>query len=152
MRKITIFLILIFCLSAVNIALSGYACDPEKVEAVNEVKRTVENSLINAASLTKLTDSGIEIMAFYLDSRLIKISANNSLSNSEQIFFGQNTEMVYYEISGYAAGSQFFHIYYFSEGKLFCKENGLNGKEIKRSRKDGEKIRKILDEYLAEIQ
>jgi len=152
MRKITKVLSLIFCLSAANTVLSGYACDPEKVEAVNEVKRTVENSLINAASLTKITDSGIEIMAFYLDSRLIKISAANSLSNSEQIFFDQNTEMVYYEISGYTAGSPFFYIYYFSEGKLFCKENGLSGKEMKRSRKDGEKIRKILDEYLAEIQ
>lgn len=152
MRKINKVLILAISFSAVNTVFSGRACDPEKVEAVNEVKRTVENSLVNAASLTKFTDSGEEIMAFYAEGKLIKISAANSLSQSELIFFDQNTEMVYYEISGYSGGAQFFHIYYFSEGKLFCRENGLNGTEMKRSRKDGEKIRKILDEYLAEVQ
>jgi len=152
MTKITKILFAVLSFSAVNIIYAGNTCDPDKVEAVNGVKRTVENSLINATSLTKLTDSGIEIMAFYADGKLIKISANNSLSKTELIFFDQNTEMVYYEISGYSGGKQFFHIFYFSEGKLFCKENGLNGTEMKRSRKDGEKIRKILDEYLTEVQ
>lgn len=152
MRKITKILFVALSFSAANIIHSGNVCDQEKVEAVNEVKRTVENSLINTTSLTKVTDSGVEIMAFYADGKLIKISATNSLSQSELIFFDQNTEMVYYEISGYSGGAQFFHIYYFSDGKLFCRENGLNAKEMKRSRKDGEKIRKILDEYLTEVQ
>jgi len=152
MKKIFWILIIVLSFSASNTVFSSLACDPEKVEAVNEVKRTVENSLVNATSLTKLTDSGVEIMAFYAQGKLIKISATNSLSQSELIFFDQNTEMVYYEISGYSKGAQFFHICYFSEGKLFCRENGLNAKEMKRSRKDGEKIRKILDEYLTEVQ
>lgn len=127
-------------------------CDENEIEKVNDAKRTVENSLIHATSLTKMTDNGIELMAFYYNNNLIKLTANNSLSVTEQIFFNSDQQMVYYESSGYKNGNQFFDIYYFRGTALFCRENGLNGEKVKFSRKAGQKILDIVDKYLLEVQ
>jgi hypothetical protein len=151
-RICAISVLLIFTSVITHSVYSKSGCDENKIEAVNDVKRTVENSLINAVSVTKLTEGGIELMAFYLEGKLLKISATNSLSGSEQIFFNQNTQFVYYERSGYLDGNPFFYIYYFNENKLFCIENGLNGKPMKKGMKDEQEVIDVVESYMHEVQ
>ena len=132
--------------------LSQGICDENEIEKVNDVKRTVENNLIYATSISKTTDNSVELLAFYSEGKLLKITATSSVSVSEQIFFNSDSQMVYYERFGYSGGKEFFEINYFRGNALFCRENGLNGEKVNFSRKAGQKILDVVEKYLLEIQ
>lgn len=126
-------------------------CNEEEVIAVDDLKRTVENSLINARVVTTMLDSGTEITAFYTEGKLLKITSTTYQYNSEQIFFSEG-HLRYYEISGYKKNKMFFYVYYFSDDKLFCKTNNNTGKPMKIKSGEEKKVIDIVEEYLLAIQ
>ena len=66
-------------------------CDEGKILALEDVWRSVENSLIDAVTVTACLKSGIELTAFYKSVELIKISTTDNHSGTEQIFFQQGS-------------------------------------------------------------
>lgn len=127
-------------------------CDEAEVSRIDSIKSYAESSVINAASVTKDTDNGFTITAYYDgNGKLLKLRAENNLSNTEQVYF-ENDRMCYYEISGYRSGEMFFEAWYFSGNKLFCRKNVLSGSGMKISRKEGSKIISMVERYLEEIQ
>lgn len=131
--------------------LAQKKCDENKTAAIDEIKRTAENSLINAKSVTKMLDSGTEIIAFYVDGNLIKISASNSLSVNEQIFF-ENGFPKYYDVSGYKKGKQFFFVYYLENDKILCKQDLLSGKSLKFLKVEEKKLFNNINSYMEALQ
>ncbi|MCX7878199.1 MAG: hypothetical protein N2510_06090 [Ignavibacteria bacterium] len=133
--------------------LIAQVCDESSVEMSNEVKRTVSNNLVSASSISKITSHQEEIIAFYLDGRIIKISATDNMSQNEEIFFDDNGRIRYYEISCYRKGNQFRNAGYFNESeKLVCYEEGMAGNYKKFSKKTEERILRKVSRYLEEVQ
>jgi len=152
MKLILIILFFITQATGSHALFSQSICSENEIESVNDAKRTSENNLVHSTAVTKLTDEGIEVTAFYYENRILKISTSNSASVSEQIFFNSDYQMVYYERSGFAGSKEFFDIYYFRGNTLFCRENGLNGEKVKFSKKAGKKILETVEKYLLEVQ
>ncbi len=146
--KLIAFLTFLFITQA---AISQVSCDEKKVSEAEEIRRTVENSLINAVSITKMLSSGTEIMAFYFESRLIKISATDNLSHSEQIFFNKETPRCY-ERSGYDNGKEYFIAYYLEDNRIFCKQDQLSGRYLNLDNNEEKTIMLKIEEYSSEIQ
>lgn len=127
------------------------SCDENKILESEEVRRTAENSLINAGSVNAALPSGIEITAFYNEGRLIKISTTDNLSHSEQIYFEKDI-LRCYESSGYDNGKEYFIAYYIKDDKVFCKQNKLSGVFLELGKNEGNDIILKVQDYLTAIQ
>lgn len=148
--KTIVLLILIAVVGAGTGAQS--LCSESEVNRIDSIKTGTESLMPNAKSVTKDSDIGFTITAYYDTSgSLLKLKAESNLSENEMLYF-ENGVLCYYEISGYRKGEIFFEVYYFSEGSLFCAKNFLSGSVIKISRKDGSNIISKSEKYLEEIQ
>lgn len=130
---------------------SQTGCDDQKITESEDVRRTAENSLIDARTITINLPSGIELMAFYKNSDLLKISTTDNLSHSEQIFFKGGFLKVF-ERSGYNNGNQYFTAWYVYDGKIFCKQDMLSGRTLPLDENESNEILKTVDDYLLAIQ
>ena len=65
MKKIIVSLgLLLVCVNSL------YAqCDSAEIERIDEIRRMVANSLIDASSVEAMLDDGTELMAFYVDAK-----------------------------------------------------------------------------------
>ena len=132
-------------------AYTQISCDEKKISRSEEVRRTAENSLLNASSVNVMLPSGTDLTAFYNAGKLVKISTTDNLSHSEQIFFEDGHTYVF-ERSGYLEGKEYFKAWYFFEDKIFCKQDMLSGKYIEPADEENKEILKALDEYLLSVQ
>jgi hypothetical protein len=126
-------------------------CDEGKILVLEDVRRSVENSLIDAVTVTAGLKSGIEITAFYKGSELIKISTTDNLSETEQIFFSKG-HLKIFERSGYRNGKQYYLAWYADEGKIFCCQNLLSERFLEPDDNQSLEILKTVDEYLLALQ
>ena len=147
----TIVLFILIALVGAGTCAQG-TCNGSEVERIESIKACTEGLMPNAKYVAKDSEIGYSITAYY-DSAgtLLKLNAESNLSENEQFYF-ENSVLCCYEISGYRKGNMFFESYYFSEGKLFCAKDLLNGIVMKISRKAGEKIISEAEKYLEEIQ
>ena len=132
-------------------AYTQISCDEKKISRSEDVRRTAENSLLNASSVNVTLPSGIDLTAFYSAGKLVKISTTDNLSHSEQIFFGDGHTYVF-EISGYLEGKEYFKAWYLFEDRIFCKQDMLSGKYLEPADDENNEILKTLDEYLLSVQ
>lgn len=130
---------------------SQLSCDEKKISESEEVRRTDENSLLNARSLNVTLTSGIDLTAFYYEGKLIKISTTDNLSHSEQIFFDKDL-LRCYESSGYDNGKEYFTAYYITDDKVFCKQNKLSGTYLELGKNECNDIIMKVQDYLTAIQ
>lgn len=130
---------------------SQISCDEKKISESDEVRRTAENSLVNAVSVNAALPSGIDITAFYSEGKLIKISTTDNLSHSEQIFFDKDIPRCY-ERSGYDNGKEYFTSYYIQDNSIFCKQNKLSGRYLELESNEATNIILKIEEYLAAVQ
>ncbi|KXK52014.1 MAG: hypothetical protein UZ05_CHB002001404 [Chlorobi bacterium OLB5] len=140
-----------FITQAACILYTQTDCDEKKIAESEETRRTAENNLIDARSITVNLPSGTELMAFYQGGDLLKISTTDNLSHSEQIFFSKGHLKVY-EKSGYNNGKQYFNAWYADDGKIFCSRDMLSGRFLLLDENECIGILKTVDEYLLAIQ
>lgn len=126
-------------------------CDETKISDCEDARRTSENCLIDARTLTVTMPSGTELMAFYKAGDLLKISTTDNLSHSEQIFF-RNGHLKVYERSGYNSGKEYFYAWYADEGKIFCRQDMLSGRYLLMNEQECSDILKTVDDYLLVLQ
>lgn len=151
MKKRNNFTVAVLIFTLISLQSFSQNCDEKAVEQSNEVKRTVENSLINSTSMTKITSNQEELTVFYHEGKLIKISATDNMSQNEEVFFN-NGMLRYYSVSGYRDGNQFMEICYFSDDVLRCYEDGLKGEYRKFDKEFESRILTKVNRYLEEIQ
>ncbi len=146
-------LVLLFMIAVVCEGTGAqYACSEPEVNRIESIKAGTESLVPNAKSVTKDSDAGFTITAYYgTVGSLLKLRAESNLSENEQLYF-ENGVLCYYEISGYRKGEMFFEAYYFSNGSLFCAKNVMSGSVIKISSEDGNEIISKAEKYLEEIQ
>ena len=149
-----IVLLTIFSISTGVFTKAAYtqiSCDEKKISRSEDVRRTAENSLLNASSVNVMLPLGIDLTAFYSAGKLVKISTTDNLSHSEQIFFGDGHAYVF-ERSGYLEGKEYFKAWYLFEDRIFCKQDMLSGKYLEPADDENNEILKTLDEYLLSVQ
>lgn len=151
--KLISILIILFITQAVHQqeVISQISCDEKRISESKEVRRTAENSLLNAGSVNVTLPSGIDLTAFYNGGKLIKISTTDNLSHSEQIFFDKDIPRCY-ERSGYDNSKEYFTAYYILGNEVFCKQNMLSGSYMKPDSNEEKNIMLKIEEYLAAIQ
>ncbi|MBE2219666.1 MAG: hypothetical protein IAE90_15750 [Ignavibacteria bacterium] len=148
----TIIIILFLFAAGMEGSKAQTVCDEAEVSRIESIKNDAEAGIANARSVTKDTDNGYTVTAYYDGSgKLLKLRAESNLSNTEQVYF-ENDKMCYYENSGYRSGEMFFEACYFSGNSLFCRKNVLSGSGMKISRKLESKIVSRVEKYLEEIQ
>ena len=135
MKKIIVSLgLLLVCVNSL------YAqCDSAEIERIDEIRRMVANSLIDASSVEAMLDDGTELMAFYVDAKLVKMSVSGD--TSDEIYF-EDGQVVNYEVSVNLFGQEVLLQHYFKDGMLMCSEESINGEQFERD----EEMEKELNE------
>lgn len=148
MMKIIIPAVFILTLLLVSKTFSQINCNEEKINEIDDIKRTVENSLINSRELKiKINDS--EVLASYLDGKLMRISV--WFEPSEILYF-KNDEIKCYVIYLTRDGKDCTDLYYFENNKVICAMEAATGTVRTITINEEAELLKKVERYLTAIQ
>jgi bacillopeptidase F (M6 metalloprotease family) len=100
-------------------------CDEEEVARIDEIKFAIAHSLINAKTINATTDDGTELTAFYVDSELVKLTAD--AKGFMQEIYVSDGYPVCFEVTSFASDSTMLEHYYFKNNRLVCREEPDTG-------------------------
>lgn len=124
-------------------------CAEEEIAAIDEIKRTVENSLINSTNLKTRLESGEEIMAFYFNGKLIKISV---FTEPSDVLFFDNGEIKCYVNDGTRNNKIYTDLYYFKNNKVICVMEAASGLVRTITETEEKRLLEKVDKYLTAVQ
>ena len=146
---------LLFCFLAP--LLKSQTCDENLVSQIDRIKQEVETSLITATTAETKLASGENLLAFYLDGKLIKISVDNNNNDgpyfSTELFFRDG--FVKHIAEEYSRNGKFYKdCYYFADDKLICYKDVKSNeyKSADKYEKAEKKWLKKVEKYLEAIQ
>ena len=150
---VTAFLLLCFLAPL----LKSQTCDENLVSQIDRIKQEIETSLISATNTEMKLESGENLLAFYKDGKLIKISVDNSSNDgpqfSSELFFRDG--FVKHIAEEYSRNGKFYKdYYYFADNKLICYTGEKSGdyKSADKYAKAEKKWLKKVEKYLEAIQ
>ena len=146
---------LLFCFFAT--LLKSQTCDENLVLQIDRIKQEVETSLITATTVEVKLASGENLLAFYKDGSLIKISVDNNKNDgpyfAAELFFRDG--FVKHIAEDYSKEGKFYKdYYYFEDDKLICYTEEKTGdyKSAGKYAKAEKKWLKKVGKYLEAIQ
>jgi hypothetical protein len=146
---------LLFCFLAP--LLKSQTCDENLVSQIDRIKQEIETSLISASTTEAKLESGENLLAFYKDGKLIKISVDNSRNDGPQFF----TELFFRDgfvkhiAEEYSRNGKFYKdLYYFADDKLICykEEKSGDNKSADTYAKAEKKWLGKIEKYLEAVQ
>ncbi|MBN1633478.1 MAG: hypothetical protein JW917_04860 [Ignavibacteria bacterium] len=125
MKKITAVLFLLFI--ALYSFLPAQTCDESMTFEIDNIKQEIETMLVNATTMDVALETGENLIVFYVDGQMIKISVEMQEPYiSAELFFRDG--FVRHISEDVREGNEFYrNYYYFNEDKLICYRNEKSG-------------------------
>jgi hypothetical protein len=126
--KLFVTAFMLFCFLAP--LLKSQTCDENLVFQIDRIKQEIETSLISATTTEVKLESGENLLAFYKDGKLIKISVDNNNNDgpyfSSELFFRDG--FVKHIAEEYSKSGKFYKsYYYFADNSLICYQGEKSG-------------------------
>ncbi|MCI0473465.1 MAG: hypothetical protein L0Y76_07770 [Ignavibacteria bacterium] len=150
----TIFLTSLFIFALSGIIYAQVTCNEKDVHEIDSIKQVIETSLINAKDINVKLETKERLQAFYVDTKLVKISVSvDEPYLSAELFFAEGF------LRHISADELIDNVFsrrslYFKDNKLICFQD-FQGKDLKDSKKykqAEEMWLKNVEKYLLAIQ
>jgi hypothetical protein len=152
LRIVLLTVLLIFALSDLINAQS--TCNEQDVFEIDRIKQEIETSLINAKDVNVKLESGENLLAFYVEGKLVKISVDKDNSFMIAELFFKDGFLRYISAEEQVDGKLQSSYMYFKDDKLICYEDSRQKdvNDSKKYRKAEKKWLKNAERYLEAIQ
>lgn len=151
MKKVFILILLLF--PAISI-LNAQTCEEGMILEIDNIKQEIETMLINATTMNLALETGENLIAFYVDGKLIKISVETQDPYLSAELFFRDGFIRHIAEDVQEKGEIRRNYCYFMENRLICYQNEKSGEY-----KDSElytiaekKWLERIDRYLLAIQ
>jgi hypothetical protein len=151
------FITIFFLLGFFAPLLHSQTCDDNLVFQIDRIKQEIETSLVSATTTEVKLESGENLLAFYKDGKLIKISVDNSRNDGPQF----STELFFRDGFVKLIAEEYVQsrkirkdCLYFSDDKLVCYKDVKSDeyKPADKYAKAEKKWLKKVEKYLEAIQ
>lgn len=100
-------------------------CDKDEVKRIDEVKFDIAHSLIDAKTVEATMEDGTEVMGFYVEGKLVKMSVT-TIHFLEEIYI-EDGFPICFEVTSLTTGIAQYDHYYFKDNMLVCREDPMTG-------------------------
>jgi len=140
--------------AAANFVIAQSTCNEQDVFEIDRIKQEIETSLINAKDVKLTLQTGENLLAFYVEGKLVKISVDKDDSFMMAELFFKDGFLRHISAEEQVNGKLLSSYMYFKDDKLICYEDSQQKdvKDAKKYRKAEKKWLKNAERYLEAVQ